>query len=76
MLWSPDVLEAPRSGTLHEAIEQSRQAHRTMQLRTVGLTNTTPGTRPDYGCVDWFVYDDDEHRHDEERRRPGQQESA
>lgn len=63
MLWSPNVLTAIRSGTLYEAIEQSRQAQRTTPIRGVGWTATTPGTQPDYGCVDWFVYE-------EERQRP------
>jgi hypothetical protein len=74
MHWSPDALTAIGRGRLYELAEQSRQPHRTTPLRP-GARWTPASSRarvdsrtpPDYGCVDWFVYEDHHHRSEQER---------
>jgi len=60
MHWSPDVLTAMRRARLYEIAEQSRQPHRTTPtpVRTLRWAATIDRNRPDYGCVDWFVYEE------------------
>jgi len=57
MHWSPDVLTAMRRSRLYDPAEQSRQPHRTMP-NTVRWAVPGERSRPDYGCVDWFVYEE------------------
>lgn len=59
MHWSPDVLTAMRRARLYEPPEQSRQPQqRATQVRTLRWAATIERNRPDYGCVDWFVYEE------------------
>lgn len=63
MHWSPDVLMAMRSSRRYEPTEQSRQ-HRTTPTRNVRWTASSERSRPDYGCVDWFVYEEPQSERD------------
>lgn len=62
MHWSPDVLTAmtlrgKRRYDLEEKKnEEQRPPQHAKEAQTVRWTNE-PG-QPDYGCVDWFVYDE------------------
>jgi len=58
MHWSPDVLTAIRRSRQYEPPEQSRQPQRAMPVRTVRWAAMSERSRPDYGCVDWFVYEE------------------
>lgn len=65
MQWSPDVLTALRSSRRYRSsTEDDRQPQpqpqRTTSVRTVyrAAAMSNERSRPDYGCVDWFVYEE------------------
>lgn len=58
MHWSSDVLSAMRSSRRYELTEQRLPPHRATPTHTTPLAAATEPDRPDYGCVDWFVYEE------------------
>ncbi len=56
MRWPPDVLAVMRRSRRHDSNESYPQRGATMRA----LRWATAGARsaPDYGCVDWYVYEE------------------
>lgn len=64
MYGSPDVLSALRSSRRYE--QRAEQTHRARAERQTSAERRVeraafPIGQPDYGCVDWFVYDEERH---------------
>lgn len=57
MRWPPDVLAVMRRNRRHDPNDPSWHPQRTT-MRTSRWAATTERSPPDYGCVDWYVYEE------------------